>query len=83
MSKRSRIARTGSLVSAFFNVWLFNGNPDESISARCYREGVLLDREKWGARRVFIDWLFFWEPEHCMKSYLIDLEHARGMVTYG
>lgn len=83
MNKRSRIACTGSLASAFFNVWLFNGNPDESISARCYREGVILDRVKWDARRVFIDAMFFWQDEHCMKSYLIDLEHAREMVAHG
>ena len=83
MPKRSRLQKTGSLISAFFNVWLFNGNPDESISARCYREGVILDVVKWDAARVIVDWLFFWESEHCMNSYLVDLEHAREIIRNG
>lgn len=75
MSRRSRIGRTGSLISAFFNVWWFNGNPDESISARCWRE----------ERKTAIKWIdrvFFWETDHCKNAHLIDYDHARELI-YG
>lgn len=41
---------------------LLNGNPCEVISARVYRE----KRYKLVA---IIDWLFWWESEHCKQSY--------------
>lgn len=80
VARRSRLSRTGSIVSAFFNVWLLNGNPDESISARCYREGVIIGKPKWEKWHNRIDKLFFWEKEHCMNAYLVDLKHARELV---
>jgi len=39
------------------------GQPDEMLSTRVYREEI-----KWLER--IIDTIFFWEENHCEKSYL-------------
>lgn len=44
------------------NVVLFNGWPDETLSARAWRE-------QWKIR-FLIDQAFFWEKDHCRQSYL-------------
>lgn len=47
------------------NVLLLGGWPDETISARAWRE-------QWRIR-PWIDRLFFWEPNHCEESYKWEL----------
>jgi hypothetical protein len=79
--KRSKLARTGSLASAFLNVWIFDGNPDESTSARAYREGQVMGSPEWGRRRRWINRLFR-DPDHCAKSHAVDMAHARELLAY-
>lgn len=53
---------------------LFGGWPDETTSSYLWR----LERQGRLAGRLFrpvVDWLFFWQPEHCARSY--DAERAR------
>lgn len=45
------------------------GMADETISARSWR---LRKRKFWGSLRVLVDRLFFWEPNHCEDSYLVE-----------
>lgn len=68
---KNYLTAIASIISAFFNVLLLNGHPNESISGRSYRE-------KWKAEK-YINMLFFWEPEHCKNSYLSDVVWA---MTY-
>lgn len=42
------------------------GMADETISARAWR---LRGRASWGRARKLIDALFFWDKNHCEKSY--------------
>ena len=42
------------------------GMADETISARAWR---LRKRATWGLTRTLIDTLFFWDKNHCEKSY--------------
>lgn len=51
------------LVNTYFRGW-----SDETISSRSYRRSQ--DDCKWCPvlRRV-VDTIFFWEPDHCKKSY--------------
>ena len=42
------------------------GMADETISARAWR---LQSRPLWGVTRAMIDTLFFWDRNHCEKSY--------------
>lgn len=51
------------------------GDKDEKISSRSYREesnGSL----KWHLIRILIDAIFFFEPEHCKKSYYNEVLEA-------
>lgn len=46
---------------------------DESLSSRAYRMDV--QGKPWG--RIFrplIDWLFFWDPDHCQQSFISERE---------
>lgn len=63
----------GSVISAFFNVVLLRGHPNESISGRTYREG-------WKIEPI-INMIFFWEPDHCRNSYLSDVIWATSYIS--
>ncbi len=57
--------------SQWLNCFLFNGDPNECISGRCWRE----DR----AIRESIDWLFFviaGESDHCENAFKKDTAWA-------
>jgi hypothetical protein len=71
---RSKLARLATLASQAANVLIFNGNPDESISARAWRRQD--KNPRWAAARRIIDRIFFWELGHCHRAYLLDVEHA-------
>lgn len=55
------------------------GTADETISARSWR---LRDRRTWGVARVFIDALFFWDQDHCERSYASELERKHLPFEY-
>ena len=61
---------------------VFAGNADETISARSYRMSVFspTPKRRWVLARKFIDWLFFWEPDHTSNAYQAEIErrHMRG-----
>jgi hypothetical protein len=66
----SRLIRLGDAFSQFWNVLLFNGDPNHSISGDAYR----FKRER--LRRA-IDWMFSrWEADHCRVSHENDV--AKG-----
>ena len=70
----SRLVRLGDAVSQFFNVLIFNGDPNHSISGDAYRFG----RYRLAA---FIDWLFSpFESDHCRNAHINDLEKARRLL---
>lgn len=59
---------------------LFLGWADETISARSYR---LSDESyKWYVAMQFIDLLFFFEPEHCYKSYISEKQRKHLPIEY-
>ena len=50
---------------------LVGGWADETFSARCWR---LRERGRgWAFLRWLVDGVFFWEREHCRKSYESEL----------
>lgn len=69
-------------VSQFLNVLLFNGHPNETISARCGREVSAGNREGgWAKLGRVIDLLFSpIEEEHCFNSYLTERMWARELL---
>lgn len=58
-----------SASSQFFNVLLFLGHPNESISGRSYRE-------PWPLAYKIINRVFFWQKDHCKSAYLNDVKWA-------
>lgn len=82
-SQRGRLSRIGTILSQLTNVLLFNGHPDETISGRAYRMGVIAGNPVWLRRMQIIDALFFWEEEHCRASHEEDLIFARAIITIG
>lgn len=61
--------------SQWFNVLLFAGEANHSISGDAYRLG------RARLRRV-IDWMFSpIEDRHCERSYLADVDRARVLVA--
>ena len=70
----SRLIRLGDAASQLFNVLIFNGDPNYSISGDAYR----LKRERL---RKFIDWLVSpWEQDHCRISYANDVLKAEILL---
>ena len=79
-----RLGATSVLISQTANVWIFGGNPDETISARAWREGQLMGCPVWKARRKRIDKFFarFGDFDHCRKSHEKDLVFADMVGAY-
>ena len=70
----ARLIRLGDATSQFFNVLIFNGDPNYSISGDAYR----LKRERL---RKFIDWLASpWELDHCKTAYENDVLKATKLL---
>ncbi len=74
---KSRVIKLFVLMSQLLNVLLLDGSPDETISGRCYRQGVLLGDQRWYEWRNRINRVFFWQPDHCRSSHGRDVEFAR------
>lgn len=53
---------------------------DETFSARCWREGQ--NGGWWGAMRSLVDTVFFWEKEHCKKSFESELNRTQLPTEY-
>ena len=49
------------------------GYADETLSARAHRRRL---RGKCGVAKV-IDWLFFWQNEHCKSAYESELKRLQ------
>lgn len=66
------LAKLGTLLSQTLNVLLFNGHPDESLSARAYHEYA--NSRLWRFIYHAANWIF--GDEHCHEAARSDLEFA-------
>lgn len=71
--KTSRLIRLGDALSQFFNVLIFNGDPNYSISGDAFR----LKRQRM---ERFIDLLFWFDKDHCYNSHLNDVLKAMKLL---
>jgi len=73
------VVRVGDALSQLLNVAFFLGsNPNESLSGRSYA-----NKEKsyfWFIMFNVINFLFFFQDNHCKLAYTADLERARLML---
>ena len=51
---------------------IFGGWADETLSARAHREMPRLER--------IIDTIFFFQPQHCLKSYLAEKARMQSPI---
>ena len=72
--KTPRLIRFGDAFSQFMNVLIFNGDPNHSISGDAYRY-------KRESLRRFIDWVFFWDPDHCRVSHENDIKKGCALCA--
>ena len=78
--RTGKLLKLATLISQTINVIFYNGSPDETLSGRAYREGVLLSDPKWLRRKKWIDRLFFFQKEHCWKSHFLDILFAIDII---
>lgn len=76
-----RFFNTLTLLSQAANGLLLGGNPDESISARCFRQGELDGQAGWYRMMRVVDFLFSpFQEKHCYKAWLTDFTNAQKIV---
>jgi hypothetical protein len=61
------------LASQAVNALLLNGNPDETVSARAHRSD-------WEKTEKIINFIFWFDPDHCSKSHDRDKKFARAVL---
>lgn len=61
------------LFSQAVNALLLNGNPDETVSARAYRRD-------WEITEKIINFIFWFDPDHCSNSHERDKKFARSVL---
>ena len=64
--------RTLDAISQLANVVFLNGDANDSISGRSYEESWKIEK--------LIDFLVFWEKDHCKLAYYADLSRAIAKV---
>ena len=69
---KSYLIHLGDALSQFFNVLLLNGHPNESLSGRAWRT-----QSVW---YKVIDFIFWFDPEHCRMAYANDVLYAEGLL---
>ncbi len=74
--------RVGDALSQLVNVALFLcDNPNESVSARAYRQR---DNQYWGTIRYILDAAFSpFEKNHCRKAHEAEVGRARALIREG
>lgn len=79
LSKQNYFVRVSVTISQVLNVVVFNGYPDEMLSARAYR---CRDSKFWSSMAVVLDTCFFWQTDHCYQTYLWELERKDNAAEY-
>jgi hypothetical protein len=67
------IVNIAACLSQLLNAAVFFGDPNETLSGRCYRE-----RRK--IPEAMINTLFFFQPDHCLQSHLADHMFAHKIL---
>ena len=81
MDDRHYLIRVGNSLSQLLNTIILNGDPDESISGRSYRRGMLEHSKKWRILMNILDKIFWWDYQHCMKSHYNDVNRALRIIN--
>lgn len=77
-------------LNCFVSLFIGGGWADETFSARCWREGnaqmangvIRPGDKRWAYVRIFVDTLFFFDPQHCFASYIDEFERKQLPEEY-
>lgn len=58
------------------------GFADETLSARAYRNDSPVGKRRWRIARRVIDALFFWEPGHCFRAFVAEIDRRQYPPSY-
>lgn len=61
---------------------ILGGDHRETLSARSYRLGTLRGVHGWRIAQALIDALFFFQPDHCHRSFLYELDRRGSPREY-
>lgn len=59
---------------------LIGGFPDETLSARAYRDRW--KGHRWWVAYKLINFIFFWQHDHCFESYNAEVERKHLHADY-
>lgn len=68
------LTRVFDALSQLLNVLVLDGDANESISGRSYRQG-------WTRTERTINALLFWDEDHCRVAYLSDIARASALLN--
>ena len=74
MSVSRYIAHVAEAISQLGNAVLLGGNPNMTVSARCY---LYRHKPRWRTAYKWINAFFFWQDDHCRDSWVSDINFAR------
>lgn len=63
-----------SLFSRALNAFFFGGSTAQTLSSRAYVEAP--SSRRWARAKASINTVFFWEDDHCMNSWLLEVGRA-------
>lgn len=64
----------------FINAFFLGGWADETMSSRAYR--MEKEGKPWGILRQVIDFVCFWEKEHCKTAFLYEQERRHSHPSH-
>lgn len=68
MDRPNKFIRVFDAISQLCNVLFLDGDANESMSGRSFRQS-------WWSEKL-INYLVFWEKDHCRLAYYADLERS-------
>ena len=72
------IIKLAILFSQMLNVVFLRGDPDMTVSSRCYLQR---NQKHWKTAYKFFNKLFFFNDNHCKSSFDADLKYARRILN--
>jgi|GEM_PF-3185061 len=65
------------VISQAVNALVLNGEPDQTLSSRAYSCNNV---KGWSLVERAINFVFFWDENHCYKSWVLDLEFSNRII---
>ena len=75
---RDWIGGIAAWLSRGINCAFLRGNPDMTVSARCY---INRDRPRWRTAYAIINRVVFWQQDHCRLSFRSDVVYAQRVLS--